>query len=136
MTVPRLVRQIEDQVDGSVVRQFQPGELGRPISRQTADTLRDFMLSVVEEGTGSAAAIPGVRVAGKTGTAETGVDGGPPTVWFTGFAPADNPTVAVAVVLENVSGVGNEATGGRLAAPIAREVIAQALAETQAAPAP
>lgn len=134
MTVPRLVRQVEDQVDGSVVRQFQPGEFSRPISRQTAETLRQFMTNVVEDGTGSAAAIPGVQVAGKTGTAETGIDG-INTVWFVGFAPAVNPTVAVAVVLENVPGVGNEATGGRLAAPIAQEVMAQALAEAET-PAP
>lgn len=137
LVVPRLVRQVEDQVDGSVVRQFQPGEIGRPISSDTAATLRDFMVSVVEEGTGDGASIPGVQVAGKTGTAENGVDGSePPTVWFTGFAPADNPTVAVAVVLENVPGVGNEATGGRLAAPLAAQVMAQALAEPQAGPAP
>jgi penicillin-binding protein A len=131
MRVPRLVRQIEDRVDGSPQQQFNPSDYGRPISRQTADTLRQFMVNVVEEGTGEAAQIPGVQVAGKTGTAETGVDGGPPTVWFVGFAPADNPTVAVAVVLENVAGVGNEATGGRLAAPIGRQVLEQALAEPE-----
>jgi len=81
---------------------------------------------VVESGTGKAAQIRGVTVAGKTGTAETG-NGTPPHAWFVGFAPADNPVVAVAVIVENGGSMGSEATGGRIAAPIAKSVMQKAL---------
>jgi peptidoglycan glycosyltransferase len=76
-----------------------------------------MMESVVTSGTGTAAAISGVKVAGKTGTAENGT-GQPNTTWFISFAPADAPRVAVAVVLQNQSG-----TGGTTAAPIARQIM-------------
>jgi peptidoglycan glycosyltransferase len=85
----------------------------------------------VDNGTGRAAAIDGVRVAGKTGTAETG-DGRAPDNWFVGFAPADNPTIAVAVLVENGGAqgdAGKEATGGIVAAPIAKAVMEAALAK-------
>ena len=102
---------------------------GRPnaqaVSQQTAQQLRDMMVAAVASGTGRAAAIDGVDVAGKTGTAEGGQ--GPPTVWFTGFAPAGDPRVAVAVVLEEGGGVGDEATGGSVAGPVARVVLEAAL---------
>ncbi|MEX0835500.1 MAG: penicillin-binding transpeptidase domain-containing protein, partial [Nitriliruptor sp.] len=90
----------------------------RPVSPRTADQLRQMMISVVENGTGTRAAIDGVEVGGKTGTAQTGGD---PTVWFIGFA---EERVAVAVVLPNSS---QDATGGALAAPIARAVMQAAL---------
>ncbi|HEY0216030.1 MAG TPA: penicillin-binding transpeptidase domain-containing protein, partial [Cellulomonas sp.] len=61
--------------------------------------------------------------AGKTGTAQTGVEGEAPHAWFTGFAPADDPQVAVAVIVQNGGSVGSEATGGKVAAPIARAVM-------------
>ena len=76
-----------------------------------------MMEAVVTAGTGTAAQIPGVRVAGKTGTAETGVPGVNQT-WFVAFTPADNPTIAIAVTLEKQSG-----TGGGTAAPIAKLVM-------------
>jgi peptidoglycan glycosyltransferase len=88
-----------------------------------------MMVSVVEAGTGYAAAIPGVTVAGKTGTATNG-EGQFPNAWFTAFAPAgpsDTPDVAVAVIVLNGGDLGNEATGGRVAAPIAKQVIDAAL---------
>jgi len=91
--------------------------LGQPIKPETAIELTQMMESVVSGGTGTAAAIPGVRVAGKTGTAENGI-GQPNTTWFISFAPADAPRVAVAVVLQNQTG-----TGGTTAAPIAREIM-------------
>jgi peptidoglycan glycosyltransferase len=81
--------------------------------------MRDLMIQVVKNGTGTAAAIQGVQVAGKTGTAE--VANGEPHAWFAAFAPADNPQVVVAVLVENAG------TGGSVAAPIARQVIAAAL---------
>jgi peptidoglycan glycosyltransferase len=80
-----------------------------------------MMEAVVSEGTGVSAAIPGVTVAGKTGTAEVGPHR-PSDAWFIAFAPAENPTVAVAVLIVN-GGVG-----GTVAAPIAREVMEAALA--------
>jgi penicillin-binding protein A len=127
---PHLVRAIQDERAASLVsydpEPFTPD--GRSdnqvISAQTAAQLRDMMVRVVTDGTGRNAAIPGISVAGKTGTAETG---GPPTVWFAGFAPADDPQVAVAIVVEEGGGVGDEATGGAVAAPIARAVMQAAI---------
>ena len=87
-----------------------------------ADDLTQMMLSVVEHGTGTAAQIPGTAVAGKTGTAQHGV-GASPHAWFIGFAPANKPQVAVAVLVENGGDLGSEATGGRVAAPIAKAVM-------------
>jgi hypothetical protein len=86
----------------------------RVISQTVADEVRTMMEAVVTEGTGTAAAIPGVTVAGKTGTAEVGSR--PSDAWFIAFAPADNPQVAVAVL------VVNGGVGGAVAAPIARQV--------------
>ncbi|MBC7550130.1 MAG: penicillin-binding protein 2, partial [Cellulomonas sp.] len=110
-----------------VIDEASPQELGTPISAATAAALRDMMLGVVENGTGSSAKFCGVQVAGKTGTAQTSADAAP-HAWFTAFAPADAPRVAVAVVVENGGSVGNEATGGKVAAPIARAVIEAVLA--------
>ena len=128
---PRLVREVQDPA-GRVLRQYpaQPlaaGGAPQVVSPQTAVALRDMMVGVVERGSGTAAAIPGVTVAGKTGTAQVG-EGRSPTVWFVAFAPAEAPRVAVAVVVEQGGAVGDEATGGRVAAPIARVVLEAALA--------
>ncbi len=122
---PYLVSTVRDQ-DLTVVDTTSPTALGRPISASTASSLRDMMLNVVDNGTGTAAQIPGVQVAGKTGTAQT-TDGAAPHAWFTAFAPATNPKIAVAVVVEHGGSLGSEATGGKLAAPIARAVIQAAL---------
>jgi peptidoglycan glycosyltransferase len=86
-----------------------------------------MMVTVVESGTGTSAQIDGVTVAGKTGTAQA--DGDPrPHAWFIGFAPAEAPEIAVAVIVERGGNSGSEATGGRIAAPIARDVMRTALA--------
>jgi peptidoglycan glycosyltransferase len=103
--------------DGTVIRRTKPKELGPAVSPRTAEELTEMMTLAVSSGTGTAAQIPGVAVAGKTGTAETGVSGRN-TVWFICFAPADDPKVAVAVVVEAQSG-----TGGQTAAPIAKTVL-------------
>jgi len=103
---------------GGVLQTTKPKELGRAISQKTASQLTSMMEAVVTGGTGTAAQIPGVRVAGKTGTAETGVDG-INTAWFVCFAPADNPRIAVAVTLENQF----HKTGGQVAAPIAKSIL-------------
>jgi peptidoglycan glycosyltransferase len=103
-----------------VVSTYQPKQWLRATSASTASQLTQMMISVVTSGTGVAAAIPGVAVAGKTGTAQTGT--GQIDAWFTAFAPAANPTIAVAVVLPNQPSA-NEFTGGALAAPIAKAMI-------------
>lgn len=104
----------------------RPETYSTPMSAETASELRDMMIAVVDSGTGTAARIPGISVAGKTGTAESGTDAAP-HAWFLGFAPADNPTVVVVVVVENGGNAGSEATGGAVAAPIAKAVIEKAL---------
>jgi peptidoglycan glycosyltransferase len=103
--------------DGSTVTRTKPDSLGRAISENTATDLAGMMEQVVRGGTGTAAQIPGIRVAGKTGTAETGANH-VNTTWFICFAPIENPKVAVAVVLERQS-----ATGGTTAAPIAKSIM-------------
>jgi peptidoglycan glycosyltransferase len=105
----------------------QTEELGRAVSTGTAEKLTDMMEAVVSSGTGTRAQLDGVRVAGKTGTAEQGKDAQgrkrPPNAWFTAFAPADDPQVAVAVIVEDGGTLGDEASGGRVAAPIAKKVM-------------
>jgi penicillin-binding protein A len=125
MMVPRLVREIRDP-KGRILRTFGPEEYGQPMSPENAAALTEMMVSVVEGGTGTAAQIPGVSVAGKTGTAET-AEGASPHAWFVSFAPAEDPEIAVAVVILNGGDLGSEATGGQLSAPIARQVIESAL---------
>ena len=108
--------------NGGVVTRTKPRKLRRAISRQTAQELTQMMEGAVTSGTGTAAQIPGVPVAGKTGTAETGVPGRY-TSWFIAFAPANAPRVAVAVVLQDQTGFG-----GQVAAPIAKDVMQAILA--------
>jgi penicillin-binding protein A len=105
---------------GKTIVKTRPTQYSRPVSRETAQAIQDMMIDVVRRGTGTAAAIPGLRVGGKTGTAETGFSGRN-TTWFICFAGPDDgslPHIAVAVVLE-----GQTLTGGATAAPIARQVI-------------
>ena len=104
----------------AVLSQTRPSQFSRATSANTAGLVTDSMIQTVNAGTGRGAAISGVQVAGKTGTAEVGT-GRPSNAWFIGFAPAENPTVAVAVMIE---GTGQ---GGRYAAPAARTVIEAAL---------
>jgi peptidoglycan glycosyltransferase len=103
--------------DGNLLLRIQPEELGRAVKPEIAGQIAAMMEGVVSGGTGTAAQIPGVRVAGKTGTAETGV-AGRNTAWFISFAPVDNPQVAVAVVLQNQT-----STGGEVAAPVAKQIM-------------
>jgi peptidoglycan glycosyltransferase len=92
------------------------------MSERSATALRQMMLGVVNGGTGSAAAIPGIEVAGKTGTATNG-EGQPPNAWFTAFAASRGRQIAVSVIVLDGGNLGNEATGGQVAAPIVRQVI-------------
>jgi penicillin-binding protein A len=108
--------------DGSVVSRTRASTLGRAIKPETAAELNQMMVSVVQAGTGTAAQIPGIQVAGKTGTAETGVNN-VYTAWFVSFAPANNPQVAVAVVLQDqLNGFG-----GAVSAPIAKQIMEKLL---------
>ena len=109
------------------LREFESTVYSTPITPMTADTLVRMMILGVEGGAASNAQIPGISVAGKTGTAENG-EGEPYTLWFTGFAPADNPEVVVAVVIENGGGLGQSGSGNAIAAPIARKIIEAVLA--------
>ena len=118
---PYLVQTVRT-ADLDVVSKASPSVLSTAVSPTTATALRDMMIGVVENGTGTAAKIPGIQVAGKTGTAQT-TDNSAPHAWFTAFAPADAPRVAVAVIVEHGGTLGNEATGGRVAAPIAKAVM-------------
>jgi peptidoglycan glycosyltransferase len=115
---PYLVAQVLDR-NNKILQQTKPAGWLTPISAATAATVRDLMVKVVTGGTGTRAALSGVQVAGKTGTAE--LEGVEPDAWFAGFAPAEDPKVVVAVLVEN------SGTGGSVAAPIARAVIAAAL---------
>jgi peptidoglycan glycosyltransferase len=103
--------------DGKVIERYGAKVWKRAMKPRTAAELTAMMRAVVESGTGTAAQISGVPVAGKTGTAETGVSGRNDT-WFIAFAPADRPRVAVAVALSGQSG-----TGGATAAPIAKSIL-------------
>ena len=100
---PYLVGEVWDS-KGKLINKVEAKSNGSVMSEGTAKTMRDFMRLVVKEGTGTSAAIDGIEVAGKTGTAENqnsvGV-GQPPHSWFIGFAPYDNPQIAVAVIVEN-----------------------------------
>ena len=123
---PYLVRQTKGS-DLSVIDQTRPTELGEAVSPDTAAALTRMMTAVVTEGTGTRARIDGVAVAGKSGTAEHG-EGRPPHAWFMSFAPADDPKIAVAVVVEDGGRAGSEAAGGRVSAPIARDVMKAVIA--------
>ena len=122
LMAPRLMERITDR-GGSVVQRADPQEISQVASAANAAALTDMMEDVVREGTGTAAALSsaGVTVAGKTGTAESG-DPDRNQAWFIGFAPSDDPAVAVAVVLEDTP-----ETGGAVAAPIAAQVMRAAV---------
>jgi peptidoglycan glycosyltransferase len=116
-------------VDGSVTKTMKPSVYSEPISAKTAEELTTAMEGVVDEGTGTNAAIPGVPVAGKTGTAEVpgneACGGGSEEnqAWFIGFAPADHPKIAIAASVECTTQFG-----GDIAAPIFRDVAETILA--------
>ncbi|WP_243228398.1 penicillin-binding protein 2 [Microbacterium sp. CIAB417] len=108
--------------DLSVQTAYEDTEFGRAVDESVAQSVTDAMVASVASGAASNARIDGVDVAGKTGTAQNG-DTEPYTLWFTGFAPADDPQVAVAVVVEDGGGEGQSGSGNSLAAPIAKKVI-------------
>ncbi|MDD7966236.1 peptidoglycan D,D-transpeptidase FtsI family protein [Actinomycetospora lemnae] len=126
-TAPHTVAQIQGQ-DLSTVEQTEPDSTGRAFSRATADTLTQLMIGSENNGSGQGR-IPGVQIASKTGTAEWGANPktNPPHTWYDAFGPVPNPQIAVSVIVERGGNRGEEATGGSVASPIGRAVIAAAL---------
>ena len=120
---PHLLAEVHDD-DGEVAKRYEPRPWKAAVPRVVAQQLRDLMINVVEAGTATRAKVPGAVVGGKTGTAQT--QGSNAHAWFIGFGEANGRKVAVAVIVESQDGV-SEATGGRVAAPIAQAVIKTAL---------
>ena len=118
---PRMVDQVIG-ADLSVEQTFDDTEFGRALDADIAAELVAMMVANVSDGAASGATIDGVDVGGKTGTAENG-SGQPYTLWFTGFAPAESPQVAVAVVVEDGGGQDQSGSGNTIAAPIAKKVM-------------
>lgn len=106
----------------SVLDRTDPQTISKAISDTTAEELTTMMVATVDSGTATPAQIPGVQVAGKTGTAQSTADR-PPYAWFVSFAPADDPQVAVAVLVQSSDTSRSEIGGGRLGGPIAKAVM-------------
>lgn len=125
---PQIVKELTDS-KGNVVKLFDTKIIRNPISKQTADALKDILEGVVSEGTGKEAFIDGYRIAGKTGTSETFENGKRSkdryVASFMGFAPTDNPKIGVLVILDHPS--GDSYAGGKVAAPVAAQIIKYAL---------
>jgi peptidoglycan glycosyltransferase len=118
---PTLVNYVQSSTL-SILNQTVPSQLATPVTPEVADGVKQMMIGAVSKGVSSNGQIKGVEVAGKTGTAQNGGNL-PYTLWFTGFAPANNPKVAVAVVVEDGGGMGQSGFGNLLAAPVARKVM-------------
>ncbi len=127
LVAPRLTERIVDR-DGRTAERVEPETVRRVMSTRSARELGVMMENVVREGTGTAAALQGVDVAGKTGTAEKDIAAGVNQPWFIAYAPADDPRMAIAVTIER--SVGGQ--GGTEAAPIARAVLQALLGEEAA----
>ena len=108
--------------DLSVIETTDEQELSQAVTPDVAAQLTRMMEAVVTDGSGTRAQIDGVAVAGKSGTAQHG-EGRKPHAWFISFAPADDPQIAVAVIAEDGGVAGSEIGGGRVAAPIARQMM-------------
>jgi peptidoglycan glycosyltransferase len=124
---PYLVQNVKT-ADLKTVEETKPESLHQAVTPEVAAQLTQMMVDVVENGTGKPGRISGVQVAGKTGTAQTSKDR-PPFAWFTAFAPAGDPKVAVAVMIEDANIPRNDIAGGTLAAPIAKKVMEAVLGQ-------
>ncbi|GAA1573776.1 MULTISPECIES: peptidoglycan D,D-transpeptidase FtsI family protein [Kribbella] len=124
---PYLVQNVQTP-DLKTVSETKPESLHQAVTPQVATQLTDMMIDVVNNGTGKPGRISGVQVAGKTGTAQTSKDR-PPFAWFTAFAPAKDPKVAVAVLIEDANVPRTDVAGGTLAAPIAKKVMEAVLGQ-------
>lgn len=119
MVKPILVKEIINR-NGKVIQEIKTETISNPINSLLANEVKEMMVEVVRSGTGQKASIKNIKVAGKTGTAQSASEND--HVWFVGFAPADDPKIAVVVMLEEEG-----STGGNVAAPIGREIIIHAL---------
>lgn len=119
---PHVAREITN-ADDKVIQTIDPKPWTTCMTKPTADALTAMMVENVQHGTATAAQIANVAVAGKTGTAQTGVEGQAPHAWFIAFAPADHPRFAVSVIIESGNELGNDVTGGAVAAPIAKQML-------------
>ncbi|WP_415917504.1 peptidoglycan D,D-transpeptidase FtsI family protein [Xylanivirga thermophila] len=122
MMEPKLLYKVIGR-NGRVQKKVRPREYLKPLTPENAQLIKSGMIKAVQEGTAKGAAIKGVQVAGKTGTAEvkaTKESSSTPHAWFIGFAPADKPSIAISVVIENGG------TGGSKAAPLAGKVLRKA----------
>ena len=124
---PYLVQNVKTP-DLKTVSETKPESLHQAVTPQVAAQLTAMMVDVVNNGTGKPGQINGVQVAGKTGTAQTSKDR-PPFAWFTAFAPADDPKIAVAVLIEKADIARDDIAGGKLAAPIAKSVMEAVLGQ-------
>jgi peptidoglycan glycosyltransferase len=118
---PHVVDAVIDN-DGKRVKTFANQSEGQAIPGDVAEQVKGMMAQVVLRGTGTSAKIPGVQVFGKTGTAQNAT-GAAPHAWFIGFAEQGDRSIAVAAIVENGGDIGSEATGGKVAAPIAKAVM-------------
>ncbi len=121
MMKPYLVKSI-DGSDGKNILRRNPEVLSEVMTKEHANLIRDMMVNVVNNGTGTEAYVRGYQVAGKTGTAQFNITEGKNNAWFVGFAPADDPKVAISVVIPNIADYG-----GKVAAPLASELLKYAL---------
>jgi peptidoglycan glycosyltransferase len=119
---PYLVDEVQSP-ELDVLDKTEPSELSKAVSASTASELTKLLVATVEDGTANPAAIPGIEVAGKTGTAQSGQDNVPPYAWFISFAPADDPQVAVAVMIQKAGIPRDEIAGGVYGGPIAKAVM-------------
>ncbi len=119
---PYLVDSIQSP-ELETLKQAEPEEYSQAISAETADQVTQLMVDTVNSGTAEPGAIPGFQVAGKTGTAQSGIPDVPPYAWFVSFAPAQDPEVAVAVVIQKAGIDRGEIAGGTYGGPIAKAVM-------------
>jgi peptidoglycan glycosyltransferase len=131
---PHVLDEVRD-ADAKVIKRYHPSVWRTAVDEATAQDLHDAMLAVVRSGTATRLAVPGFTVGGKTGTAQLGVDPPLSHAWIIGFAGPEGqaPTIAVAVIVEGQREVSN-ATGGRIAAPIAQSILEQYLEHPSATP--
>jgi len=119
---PYLVDEVQS-AEFDTLEKTEDEEFSQAMSSSNARELTELMVYTVEHGTASPAAMTGIEVAGKTGTAQSGIDNVPPYAWFVSFAPVENPEVAVAVMIEKADIPRGEIAGGQLGGPIAKAVM-------------
>lgn len=123
MMKPYLVSKVTNNA-GNTILENKPEVLSEAMKVETANQIREMMINVVNKGSGKSAALRNVQVAGKTGTAQRSVEKSINNAWFIGFAPAEDPQIAVAIVIQNV-----DQLGGEVAAPMAQEIINYSLSQ-------